>query len=241
MSRFSQRSSETELMDDLELANDALRKNLDELETINTYLGGNAVTLMGLNQLLLPNYPNSDRTIRIADLGCGGGDGLRAMARWGRKKGVKLELIGIDANPFMLEYANEKARNYPEIQFEQHNIFDQDFQRQPYDIITCSLFCHHFSDEELVRFFQQWYQQTSMGVVINDIHRHYLAYHSIYWLTRIFRGSYLVKNDAPLSVLRAFSDRELKELMAQAEINPFKMSWKWAFRWLLLFGKAVKS
>lgn len=236
MNRFSQRSSETELMDDLELANDALRKNLDELEVINTYLGGNMVSLMGLKRLLNSHQDRKNQTIRIADLGCGGGDGLRAMATWGRKNGWNFELVGIDANPFILDYAREKTAQFPEIHFEQNNIFAPAFQEQQFDIITCSLFCHHFSNEELIDLFRSWNQQTHIGVIVNDIHRHYLAYHSIYWLTRLFRGSYLVKNDAPLSVLRAFHRTELEALMHQAAITPYSLSWKWAFRWLLIMG-----
>jgi len=71
------------------------------------------------------------------------------------------------------------------------------------------------------------------GWFINDLHRHYLAYHSIRWLTKWFSKSYLVKNDAPLSVLRGFNRREWLELLRQADVRHGKVQWKWAFRWLI--------
>jgi hypothetical protein len=76
-------------------------------------------------------------------------------------------------------------------------------------------------------------KNAERGIVINDLHRHFLAYHSIRILTQLFSSSYLVKNDAPLSVLRAFRKHELIKLMEQAEISDYQIIWKWAFRWMI--------
>lgn len=219
-------------MDDLSLATDALRQNLDELETINTWLGGYAPVLDALERLQ-PRFPPG-RPLRLADLGSGGGDTLRHIARWARRRQVPVELVGIDANPFMLEYAAAKARDFPEISFQQHDIFSADFQQQPFDILTCSLFCHHFSDEALADLLPRWQQQAGLAVVINDLHRHPLAYHSIRWLTRLFRGSYLVQNDAPLSVARAFTRHDWHHLLRRAGLRRYTLRWRWAFRWQLV-------
>lgn len=230
---FEERASGPELMDDLTLANDALRQNLDELETINTWLGGYQPVLNAL-QRLKSQFP-AGRPLRLADLGSGGGDTLRHVARWTRKNGVAVELTGIDANSFMLEYATAKSRKYPEISYRQFDIFSPEFQARPYDVLTCSLFCHHFTDEELVTLLRQWQQQASLAVVINDLHRHWLAYHSIKWLTRLLGGSYLVRHDAPLSVARAFRRKDWVALLARAGITKYELRWRWAFRWQVVF------
>ena len=219
-------------MDDLTLATDALRQNLDELETINTWLGGYQPVLDALARLR-PRFALG-RALRVADLGSGGGDTLRHVARWGRKNGVALELTGIDANQFMLDYATAKSRAYPEISYRQFDIFSPEFQAQPYDILTCSLFCHHFTDTELVTLLRQWQQQARVAVVINDLHRHWLAYYSIKWLTRLLGGSYLVQHDAPMSVARAFRREDWVKLLAQAGIKNYEVRWRWAFRWQLI-------
>lgn len=225
-------------MDDLNLASDALRRNLDELETINTWLGGYGPVLQALDHLR-PRFP-AGRPLRLADLGSGGGDTLRHIARWARRRHVAVELVGIDANAFMIDYARNKARAYPEISFQQQDIFSPEFQRQPFDILTCSLFCHHFSDDNLVRLLAQWQAQAKVAVVINDLHRHPLAYYSIWLLTRLFRGSHLVQNDAPLSVARAFRRHDWQQLLRQAGLSAYSLRWRWAFRWqLILAGSAA--
>jgi len=228
------RASGPELMDDLTLANEALRQNLDELETINTWLGGYQPVLNALARLRA-RFP-AGRPLRVADLGSGGGDTLRHMARWARKRGMTLELTGVDANQFMLDYATAKSLGYSEISYRKFDIFSPEFQSEPYDVLTCSLFCHHFTDDELVRLLRQWQQQAQVAVVINDLHRHWLAYHSIKWLTRLLGGSYLVRHDAPLSVARAFRRADWVALLDRAGITNYELRWRWAFRWQLIIG-----
>ncbi|MBS1567088.1 MAG: SAM-dependent methyltransferase, partial [Bacteroidetes bacterium] len=101
-------------------------------------------------------------------------------------------------------------------------------------IIFSSLFCHHFTDEELHDMLP-WMQCNALaGFFINDLHRHPLAYYSIKWLTAAFSRSYLVKNDAPLSVRRGFVKNEWQSILRQAGMNRYRLQWKWAFRWLLV-------
>ncbi|RSK37284.1 methyltransferase domain-containing protein [Hymenobacter metallilatus] len=232
MPDFRVRATEPELMDDLTLASDELRQNLDELETINTWLGGYAPVLDALARLQ-PRFPEG-RPLRIADLGSGGGDTLRQIARWARRRGVAVELTGVDANAFMLQYAASKSRQHPEIRFQQADIFSPEFQRQPFDILTASLFCHHFPDEQLALMLAQWHRQAGLAVIVNDLHRHPLAYYSIWGLTRLLGGSRLVRHDAPLSVARAFNRPDWRRLLHHAGIRTYQLRWRWAFRWQLI-------
>jgi len=233
---FEKRSEELELMDDLHLSNEALRKNLDELEIINKWLGGNTVVTSALHKVTR-KYPFSNQTITIADLGCGGGDILREVAFWARKKNIKVNLTGIDANLFMVQYARQKCAAYPNIQVNQENIFSPAFKQTQFDVIICSLFCHHFTSPELIALLGQLQKQAKVAVIVNDLHRHPLAYYSIKWITKLLSGSYLVKNDAPLSVLRAFRKSEIKHILANAGITHFSLQWQWAFRWQLIIYK----
>lgn len=236
---FEHRSQQPELMDDLNLSGEALRKNLDELEFINHWLGGNKVVTDALTKVV-KNLNKSVRitaALKIADIGCGGGDILRVVAQWAQGRQLAVNLTGIDANDFMVNYARQKCQGYPNIAILQENIFSPDFQAQQFDIIICSLFCHHFTDEQLERMWQQLYQQATQAVIINDLHRHPLAYYSIKWLTKLFSGSYLVKNDAPLSVLRAFQKPELEKILNKCNIKKYTLQWQWAFRWQLILYK----
>jgi hypothetical protein len=67
--------------------------------------------------------------------------------------------------------------------------------------------------------------------VINDLHRHPLAYFSIKWLTRWFSKSPMVQHDAALSVLRSFKRRDWNSIFAQAGLDQVTIHWRWAFRW----------
>ena len=235
-----QRATEEELMDNLTLASDDLRQNLDELETINTWLGGYAPILQAFETLEKTSL-QPKATLQVADLGCGGGDTLRRIAAWGRRRAKKLALTGVDANAFMLDYAAARSQQYPEIQYQQADVFSSAFQAQQYDIITASLFCHHFPDAQLVTLLRAWQQQARHCVIINDLHRHWLAYHSIKWLTRLFRGSYLVQNDAPLSVARAFTRHDWQQLLHGAGIKNYRLRWRWAFRWQVIIFQERKE
>jgi len=229
---LSGRSYEEELMDDLEASGEVITQTLKELETINKWLGGNHVTTNGLDKLVSENITSK---LVIADLGCGGGDILKLAAQWANKRGFEAELVGFDANPAIIEYAQENCKAYPNIRFEVCDIFSEEFKARKFDIILCTLFTHHFTDEQLINIFNQFKTQAKKGTVINDLHRHWLAEFLIKWLTHFFSKSEMVKNDAPLSVRRAFIEADLEKLMAKAEIPHYKLKWMWAFRWQLIF------
>lgn len=236
MPDFSTRSDRVEIMDDLECSGRVLEQTLRELEFINRWLGGNKITIDAIAQL---SRFSRTRDITIADLGCGGGEMLRIINTWGRKNNLKVKLIGIDANPNIIAFARRNLKDCPEIRFETVNIFSREFQEQKYDIVIGTLFYHHFSDDQLVMFFKQLQKQVILGYIINDIHRHWLAYYSIKILTRLFSRSAMVKYDAPLSVLRAFKKEELAKILEAAGPAERKIQWKWAFRWQAIVKVAL--
>ncbi len=97
------------------------------------------------------------------------------------------------------------------------------------------MFCHHLKDDELIELFTCIKQYAKIGFVINDLHRHWFAYYSIKFLTRLLNGSSLVRNDAPLSVLRGFKNSELKKILQKAEVKNVDLKWMWAFRYLIIY------
>lgn len=231
MPSFAYRSADVEIMDDLNCTGEVVDQTLRELEIINTLLGGNHVTISGVKNLL---SAKSITNLTIADLGCGGGDILKLIALWGRKQGFKFRLTGIDANPNIVTFARKNSEGFPEINYEPVNIFSDEFSKKKYDLILATLFMHHFSDDQLVKIFTSLKTQASIGIVINDIHRHWFAFHSIRILTQLFSKSKMVKYDAPLSVLRAFTKSDLQSILQKAGIENYQLKWKWAFRWQLI-------
>jgi 2-polyprenyl-3-methyl-5-hydroxy-6-metoxy-1,4-benzoquinol methylase len=221
------RSVELEIMDDLDCHGEVVDQTLRELEVINRLLGGDHVTIDGVARLV----KMSECSLTIADFGCGGGDLAMKMIRWARKRSLDVRVEGIDANPHIIDFARKNCSGFTEISFKVMDVFSN---KEMYDITTATLFVHHFTDDQLVELFKGMKEHSRLGVVINDIHRHSLSYHSIRWLTSLFSKSAMVKFDAPLSVRRAFKRNELMDILHKAGIDKYELTWKWAFRWQLI-------
>lgn len=230
MPDFSKRSYQKELLDRDDIPFEDIKQNMKELDVINTYLGGHQITIKGL-QLLLRK--TTAQQLTICEIGCGGGDNLSALRKWCSRKNIAAKLIGIDINPNCIAFAKSRKQNEG-IEFITSDYRSAIFNENP-DIIFSSLFCHHFTDEQLQQQFIWMKEKAKLGFFVNDLQRHFLAYHSIKMLSSIFSKSYLVKNDAPLSVLRGFSKKELQNILQKASIHSSQLNWKWAFRWLLIF------
>ena len=88
----------------------------------------------------------------------------------------------------------------------------------------------------------KWMKTNSnIGFFINDLHRHLIAYHFIKVATKLFSKSYLVKNDAPVSVLRGFKKNDWKIILENSGIKNYSIKWKWAFRFLIIAFNAENS
>ncbi|MBV9961888.1 MAG: methyltransferase domain-containing protein [Parafilimonas sp.] len=221
------RSCQKELLDKDDIPFKDIRQNMQELNTINTWLGGHAITLAGFKKLL-----STKNSIHVCEIGCGDGNNLYQLYKWCKKNNVEFSCTGIDIKPECIENAQQ------DYTIENANWIAQDyktvvFETKP-DIIFSSLFCHHFKDEELIEQLQWTQQYASVGFFINDLQRNWFAYHSIKILTNFFSSSYLVKNDAPLSVARGFYKNEWIELLNEAGIKNYSVEWRWAFRYLIV-------
>ncbi|MEL6626169.1 MAG: methyltransferase domain-containing protein [Bacteroidota bacterium] len=227
------RSTQAEIMDDLSCEGEVVSQTLRELNTINRFLGGNHLSIQGLEEL---TKGKENQIFTVADLGCGGGDILIKMAKWARKKGINMQFVGVDANPYITDYAQARCKDYPEISFQTLNVFESAFTKQQFDIIHSSLFTHHFDDQALTQLVAQFGRQARVGWIINDLHRHWLAYYSIMVLTRIFSRSKMVQFDSVVSVARGFKRKDWVQLFHQLQLNPTSIRWKWAFRWKIVYA-----
>jgi 2-polyprenyl-3-methyl-5-hydroxy-6-metoxy-1,4-benzoquinol methylase len=231
MINLSRRSYEKELMDADDIPAPALAQTLRELNIINTRLGGHAITLRGVRHLLGKNS-----AITICEIGCGGGDNLHAIHSYCSKQNIAADFIGIDMNATCIAFAKEQYPLLP-CQWICSDYVKVDFGARQPDIIFSSLFCHHFTDEQLHKMLQWLSLNSRKGFFINDLHRHWLAYYLIKYITRFFSRSYLVRNDACLSVARSFRKKEWEDLFDKAGISNYRIVWQWAFRYLVTSKK----
>ena len=227
MPDFSRRSTDEEMMDDFSLGHGIIDPIMDELEVVNTMLGGYRVFFNAFKELHLKDG------MSVSDWGCGGGDSLRQIALWARKRNLTLNLIGIDATSSAVEYAREKSVDFPEISYILSDVMSDNLHTNQFDIVISSLFTHHFKDADWINLIRKMLDCAGIAVIVNDLHRHWFAYHSIGILTSVFSNSEMVKHDSKVSVMRSFKRAEIKSMLHNAGIENYTLKWMWAFRWQL--------
>jgi SAM-dependent methyltransferase len=232
---FKHRSREQESMDDFSLANDELRKNLDELELLNQWFGSRHTLINALDKVL-KRYPDKFKQdgIVIADLGCGSGDLTLSISEWAKNRNIPVKIMGIDANPFMVDYAAKKSKLNDAVEYKVIDIFSPEISQMQFDIVALSSVCHHFEDDTLVDLFKQLHRQTRLAIIVNDLQRYWFSYYGVKWLTKILNFSSLAKKDGPLSVLRGFSRKDLMSLLKSAGLAKYEIRWSLAFRWQVI-------
>jgi len=215
------RRYKAELIDDFSIQDERIDLALRELKLVNTFLGGKATTAEGFR--ILRNRAGAFRTLKVLDVGSGGADVFGNNAE-------NLSIVALDRNPRTCAY------------IEQHSPFTAvcgDAQRLPFeqksfDVIHASLFLHHFSEKEMTNLLRSFAEVSKLGIIINDLRRSIPALAGIKILTTIFSKSSMVKNDAPLSVLRGFSKCELQSILSDCGFKHFVIKRTWAFRWLVV-------
>lgn len=220
---FKERSCTKELLDADNIPDKDLYQNLKELDVINALLGGYRMTFSALNKVL-----KKGKNYTLVDIGSGGGDTLKRIFKWNQSKNYDLNLYGIDLKQTCVDYSTRINAN-AEIKFicdDYKNIYKH---VPKVDIIHACLFCHHLTDAEIIELIQ-FTQANKSILIINDLERNAFAHYSIKYLTRFLSKSYLVKNDAPLSVLRGFKTKEWEKLIQESEAKHYTINYKWAFR-----------
>lgn len=226
---FKQRSYTKELLDEYDIQKDLLYQNLKELEFINKYLGGHSISIKGMNELII----DKTKTYNIIDIGCGGGDSLKAIANWTKNKNFRINLAGIDLKQDCIDYAKDNCKEYVDLHFRCDDFRNAFSGQNPIDVVHASLFCHHFTKNDIIEFIKLCSDNGAI-FVINDLERNPIAYYSIKLLTFLFSKSPLVKNDAPLSVLRGFKKTEWDSILRKAGIKKYTIKNRWAFRHLII-------
>ena len=227
---FETRSDKKELLDGDFIPEEDLFQNLKELNTINRLLGGYNISKNALQKIL-----KKDGTYSIVDIGSGGGDTLKYIHNWSKQYGYKTMLHGIDLKQTCINYSRKNKPN------DAINFICDDY-RQVYkhlkevDIIHACLFCHHLNNSQLIELIQ-FALKNNATLVVNDLERNPFAYYAIKILTKLFSNSYLVKNDAPLSVLRGFKKNEWLEIIKASGAKNYTVKNKWAFRHeIIIYG-----
>lgn len=230
------RSDKSEIMDDFNLEGDVLRVALNKIAKINQLLGGNQLTLQGVKKLVSRIAKSNE--IIIVDVGCGNGDMLRKLADYATENNLNFQLIGVDANKYTVNYAQQLSLDYPNIEYRCVDVFDKSFQQIRCDITLCTLTLHHFKNKEIIDLLTVFNVNSRLGIVINDLQRSVIAYRLFQALCVVFKLENMSCEDGLTSILRGFTRRELIGFSEVLNFSNYSIQWKWAFRYQWIIEKS---
>lgn len=227
------RSAEKEMMDSPGQPRELLVDDLRNLRIINRYLGCYRNVLRGLARLT--GAPGI-RRFTLLDIGTGSADIPTIIARWARRKQIAARISALEREAVTVEQAVEQTRKFPEITVVQGDATAPPFRPASFDFVLASQLLHHFPDEQIVTLLRAWARLARRGIIINDLVRHPLAYHGIRMLTKTFTANVMTRTDGPLSVQRALTIAEWRELFRRADVGMYKIEWALPFRVLGLIS-----
>jgi len=201
---------EPELMDRPQPVTPELEECLRNLVSLNRYFGSYRLIRKFLEQWLVPG-----RTYRVLDFCTGMGDIPRCMVDWAREAGIKLQIDAVDFHESTLELARRGGEAYPEIQFLRSDVLKFE-TKETYDLVTCSLALHHFSDEDAATLLRRCRDLSSRFVLVADLERTFSAAVGVRLLTSLFYTLPMTQADANVSVQRAFTFSEMRALAEAA-------------------------
>jgi trans-aconitate methyltransferase len=199
-----------ELMDG-DCSYDDFRSCLRSLEQVNRWLLGYRPTMAWLKRL-----PHGLRDpVHIVDVGSGGGDLLRQIAGWARRRGIAVQLTGIDLNPFAARAAAESTPMELKIAWVTGDALAYRPEK-PVDIVVSSLMAHHLEDEEIIALLR-WMEATArVGWFVNDLERSEWSCRMFRWIEGMVDWHRFVRHDGPVSFRRAFREEDWVRLLAAA-------------------------
>lgn len=249
------RSLEKEMMDLPDQPRELLEEDLRNLRVINRCLGGARNAVRGLSHAV---RSHGIENFSLLDIGTGSADIPLAMVAWARRNRLGARIVSVDRDAVTVRVAASLTRptNLPcaplwpsgkacpeqsrregdfrrcRISIVRADAFAPPFAPAAFDFLHASQFLHHFQDAEIVALLRSWSRVARRAIIVSDLVRHPLAYHGIRLLTRLCTRNAMTRTDAPLSVARAFTLAEWRELLRRADIGSFELSMTFPFRML---------
>ncbi|WP_341277935.1 methyltransferase domain-containing protein [Paenibacillus sp. FSL H8-0537] len=156
--------------------------------------------------------------IKLLDVATGLADIPIALEKWCSRRGMAVEIVGVDIHPKMVELAAKRTAHQTAIQVLQADGTALPFEDNSFDIVFSNLALHHLDDGEASRMLGEIDRVARVGWVVTDLERHRLALLSARMLAKFIWRSPVTKHDGPMSVQRSYTAREAKELLAQAGV-----------------------
>lgn len=247
MTLLRRAENEDERMDRPDVDPAALAGALDHVAGVNRWLGGTRALLRHLPEAL----PAAHRPARILDVGTGSGDLPLAIAAWAERTGDQhgdgstgtkdsgareVEITAIDLHGSTLRVAADRTGSQPAIRLVRGNGLELPFGSGTFDVALLSMTLHHMEGAALVGILRELGRVARGGkVLIGELERCVPGYLGARLLAAtVWRRNPVTRHDGPLSVLRAFTPDELRELASGADLRNPRVHRHFLFRLVLL-------
>jgi ubiquinone/menaquinone biosynthesis C-methylase UbiE len=207
--RFKRRSYQLEHIDTGNYTPEEYEGCISELQLVNRWMGD----AHALKQTLLKDVEhNSLRAFSVLDVGAGSGELLRVAASWARETGRTFRGVGLELNERSALAIREESTSFPEISSVRGNALELPFQDDEFDYVMCSLFTHHFVDEQVVHILREMDRVAQRRIFVIDLHRDPVPYFFYTTLGKLVLKNRLLRHDGALSILRSFKADEMVQL-----------------------------
>jgi len=227
---FRQRSLELEHIDKGDYTTEEYEGCIVELQLVNRWLGD----ARALRSSLLNDIDNGERTpFSVLDVGAGSGELLRVIAEWARQRRRQNRLVGLELNARSASAIVNESRDLPTITAVRADALQLPFGDATFDYSTCSLFTHHFADDQVVAILKELARVARQQLYVIDLHRHPIAYYFYTTVARLFLHNRLIREDGALSILRSFKPDELAALAQKAGLTRISVRRRFPYRLVL--------
>lgn len=157
-----------------------------------------------------------DRSIRVLDVGAGGGDVSRALADWSRRDALAVEVTALDADARADRWARSRGGG---VEYRCAYTSELVDAGETFDIVISNHLLHHLNGAELAALLRDSVALIADGGVVihRDIARSRLAYLGFAAGTLPFSGNLLadsfIRADGLTSIRRAYTTAELSAVV----------------------------
>ncbi|MCZ8520491.1 MULTISPECIES: methyltransferase domain-containing protein [Paenibacillus] len=232
---LKERQVRPELMDDFTGGGAELREALRHLRRLNRVFRAAAPVLYGVRQLW--EAAGRPEKLTVLDAGAGSGDVNLKLLRWAETAGTELRIILADVTEEACAEASVLYRDEPRVEVRRCDVLS--LGEGCADIVTGSQFLHHFDRKELPEVVRGMLHGARYGVVINDIHRHWIPWAAVWAASRLLSRNRYIRHDGPLSVTKGFRAEDWEYLRAELALPAFHCRWMPLFRYAVVIGKPL--
>lgn len=227
---FRQRSYELEHIDKGDYTAEEYEGCIVELQRVNRWLGD----ARALRRSLLREIERAGVSdFSVLDVGAGSGELLRVTAEWAKQRHHAGKLVGLELNARSASAIRDQSRASPAITALRGDALRLPFSDSTFDYAICSLFTHHFKDDQVVSVLRELGRVARRRIFVIDLHRHPVAYYLYTTVGRLMLHNRLLREDGALSILRSFKRDELFALAERASLKHISVKRAFPYRLVL--------